>query len=196
MKLQAYTPNPALVAFLGLAPLVGATANFASASVIGLLMAVGALVAAGASALARHYIRGRLAAAAQLTFIALYATLCWILVEAWSPPLAADIGIYLPLLAVSSLVTHEIRKTGSSSGISSALQYVALALLVGVIREIGGVGTLSLPLPGYAIQTIPIFAQGPLPILRSPAGGFFVLAFLALVDRIVTLRLRGKEAIR
>jgi len=202
MKTASFVPNPALVSLLGLAPLVGATTNFASGCVVGIVMGVGALVASGSSSFPRSGIGGRLAFAAQLALMALYASLCWLLLEAWSPALAADIGIYLPLIAVSSLVVHEMKrvgKTGDSwwkASLVSALQYLAVAILVSAIREIAGGGTLTLPFPGYVPSSYSLFDKAPLPIFLSPAGAFFTLAFLAILDRFLFSPHRFKDVTR
>ena len=192
MKKRGFVPNPALVSFLGLAPLVGATTSFASGCVVGLLMALGMLGMALFISLTRNRLRGRIALVARLAFAAIYASLAWLLVEAWSPTLSADIGIYLPLLAVNSLLMHEMRKNRKSQEASlgdslmTALLYFLVAAFLAAIREIGGSGILTLPIPSPTMQSLILIPTAPLPILLTPAGGFLLLALLAIADRLVS----------
>lgn len=199
MKGRPYTPNPSLVAAFSLAPLVGASSTFAAGSIMGLIMALGALAARGGAGLARARLPGRLAAATQLVLLGAYASLCWILVELWSPPVAAAIGLYLPLVAVGSFVTHEMRRRGGegeaslSRSLLAALGYLLAALLLSALREIGGRGSLSLPLPGSSLPVISLLPGGALPILLTPPGALLLLALLAALDRLIFPLGRGRE---
>lgn len=191
MRQAAFIPNPALVSFLGLAPLVGATSNFAAGSIAGFVMAIGAIAASAMGHLSRKYVPDRSSASFQMAFAAVYASLCWIVVEALFPIQAAEIGMYLPLVAASSFVAHELGRSGNDGerrmkfASISALQYLSVALIVSAIREMVGAGTLTLPFSSYSSHPFVLFSQAPMPILLLPAGSFLVLALLAIVNRLL-----------
>lgn len=202
MKRQQFVPNPALVSLLGLAPLVGATATFADGLVIGLLAVVGALLGYGASNLARRHLEARLVVPVQLAAIGIYASLCLVALGFWSSALVKELGIYVPLLAVNGFVVHEARRTGNRpvAGfppiLATGLGYLAVALVVSVLREVGGAGTISLPLPGASPREIAVVPFPLIPLLRSPAGGFLVLGAFAAVNRLLTPAPSGRGVTR
>lgn len=191
MKQASFIPNPALISFMGLAPLIGATSDFAAGSVIGLVMACGAVAASAIGLVSRARVPARLATAVRLALTALFASFSWLLVETWSPAIAAKIGLYLPLLASSSFIMHEVFRSDvdgarrMKTAAWSALHYFSVAIILSTIREVGGAGTFTLPLPGYSMHPFMLLAQAPLPILLSPAGSFLALALLAVLDRLL-----------
>ncbi|HUX40908.1 MAG TPA: Rnf-Nqr domain containing protein [Rectinemataceae bacterium] len=199
MKQASFYPNPALVSFFGLAPLVGVSSSFAAGSIAGLTMALGAVTASAVGSLSRNRIPGRVAISIQMAFAAVYASICWMLVEAWSPAIAAQIGMYLPLIAASSFVMHELGRSGTEGGgrlkmaAISATQYFSVALIVSAFREVLGAGTFTLPLPVYSVHPLMIFSQAPLPFFQLPAGSFLVLALLAVVNRFLFSAQGAKE---
>ncbi len=199
MKQTSFSPNPALVSFLGLAPLVGASSSFAAGSIAGLTMALGAVTASAVGSLSRSRTQGRIAISVQMAFAAVYASLCWMLIETWSPAIAAEIGMYLPLIAASSFVMHELGRSGTDGegrlklAAISATQYLAVALIVSAVREVLGAGTFTLPFPSFSIHSFVLFSQAPLPFFQLPAGSFLVLALLAVVNRFLFPAQGAKE---
>jgi Na+-translocating ferredoxin:NAD+ oxidoreductase RnfE subunit len=59
------------------------------------------------------------------------------------------------------------------------------AACVGGLREIIGLGTLTLPTPGLTPSRIEVTDFAPLRILVSPAGGFILLGFFIAAYRAI-----------
>jgi len=196
----AFVPNPALVGFLGLTPLVVVTANFSTGLLLTLITALGAVLAAAFAVFVRTSFPARLGLVAQIVFLAFYVLLVGLLVQAWSPVAAAALGIYLPLTAVNGLLLHEIRRGGAKDSprfrttLVSALGYLMVGISLSLFREVLGQGTLGLPGPGLGNEALRIFAEAPLPLLATPAGGFMSLALFASLDQLVLARPRRSEA--
>jgi hypothetical protein len=97
-------------------------------------------------------------------------------------------------------VVHALRHGASKEGqklgtvFSAALGYLLVGILLSLARESLGLGTLTIPSPGFTRFNIPIFASAPLPILAVPAGGFMMLALFAFFQRLSARLLRGNEA--
>lgn len=95
-----------------------------------------------------------------------------------APNETASAGIFLPLLAVNSLIAlhcerfavkHNFKATALDA-VSAGFSYAAVILIVGVVREILGSGTV------YSVKlNIPV----KLPGLLMPFGGFLLLGFMA-----------------
>lgn len=92
-----------------------------------------------------------------------------------APNETANAGIFLPLLAVNSLIAlhcerfavkHNFKATALDA-VSAGFSYAAVILIVGVVREILGSGTV------YSVKlNIPV----KLPGLLMPFGGFYCSA--------------------
>jgi electron transport complex protein RnfE len=200
MKRAGFTPNPVLVSFMGLCPLVGVTGNFASGAIMALLTALAVLGLDIFWTYGRRFVPQRLALVSQLAFAAFFALLAGVAVTAYSPPLALDLGIYLPLLMVNCLLLHEIRKSITGEARSHAsilvtiLWYLSIALALSFVRESLGGGTITLPTPGLEPAVLRLFSAPPLPMLVSPAGGFMALAAFAIAQRILMAPSGGKAS--
>ncbi|MEI6389439.1 MAG: Rnf-Nqr domain containing protein, partial [Spirochaetota bacterium] len=185
MKRSSFTPNPVLVSFMGLCPLVATTGNFATGLSISIGTSIGILSMALFGRLSKGLVPPRLMIPSYLGFASLYALFLGIILEAWSPVVALDLGIFVPLIAVNCLLIHEMHKADSretvefSSTLVIALTYFLLAALISALRESLGSGTLTLPTPGYHPLRIIFSSEGFLPVLTKPTGGFLVLGLVA-----------------
>jgi Na+-translocating ferredoxin:NAD+ oxidoreductase RnfE subunit len=66
-----------------------------------------------------------------------------------------------------------------------ALLFLLTATLVGSARELIGLGTLTLPVPGLSPARLVFADAAPLGILVSPAGGFIFLGFVVAAYRAI-----------
>lgn len=112
--------------------------------------------------------------------------------ERFTPNEANAAGIFLPLLAVNSLVAlhcerFAVKNTFKSTfvdAVSAAAGYAFVALVVGLVREILGGGTV------YSVDLhLPIQLQGFL----MPFGGFLLLGFFAAAVKGI-LRKKSPDA--
>jgi electron transport complex protein RnfE len=185
MKSSSFTPNPLLVSFLGLCPLVATTGNFATGLAISIGTSIGILSMALFGRLSKGFVPSRLAVTSYLGFASFYALFFGIVLEAWSPVVALDLGIFVPLIAVNCLVIHELNRADSSksaelsSTLATAITYFLLAVVISALRESLGAGTLTLPTPGFHPLRIMLASEGLIPVLTKPTGGFLVLGLLA-----------------
>lgn len=94
------------------------------------------------------------------------------------PNISANFGVYLPLMAVNSLIALHCErfavkndvKTSFIDAVSSSLSYGSVAIITGFVRELFGNGTIW----GYDIN-IPI----KLPAFLMPFGGLLLMGFFA-----------------
>ena len=99
-------------------------------------------------------------------------------VNKFFPEISINFGIYLPLMAVNSLIALHCERIAVKNNvkdsfidaISASLSYAAVAILVGLLREFFANGTIG----GFDIN-MPV----KFPVLATPFGGLLIIGFLA-----------------
>jgi Na+-translocating ferredoxin:NAD+ oxidoreductase subunit E len=187
---ESFVPNPVLSGLVGVCPLIAAARSLAEGVVYGLGAALCALALGAIVPLVRSVIADRLKAPATLALSGALAMIYSLCVRIYSPTIAAGLWIYLPLLAVGGLSLSALRRSSSSArpGLEGrsllgavaieALLFVLTSAFVGGLREIIGLGTLTLPSPGLSLARVAVADFAPLRLLVSPAGGFILLGFI------------------
>lgn len=187
------TKNPVLVEAVGICPI----AAVASSTKVAIILAAvsGALLIFGeilTSLLYRHIPRWLRAGIYAITFIAAVIPMS-LLTEKYMPNIYISVGVFLPLMAVNTLLTYRCdtfaaqNRLGRSlaDGIACSIGYALVIVSVGAIREILGQGMF---------WEISITAEPPVPAINTPFGGFLVLAFMsAFLWAILARRKRTPE---
>ncbi len=191
--------HPILSRLLGLTPVVALSDTLLRGAVLCLLLPL--LLAGTALLLApvRELIPGQLRLVAQILATAFVTTLLLLLLQAFAWPLAESLGIYLPLLAVSTLLLDPLEREAWSGGVAGALcsllswtpSVALLVLPLAAVRELLGRGTLL----GDLATIAPAFSGWGLrvgegvPLLATPAGGVLLLALaMALYNHLRSRR--------
>jgi Na+-translocating ferredoxin:NAD+ oxidoreductase subunit E len=202
---EGFVPNPILAGLVGVCPLIAAATTLAS----GLAYGLGAALCATALGLivpsARSLIPDRLQAPATLALSAALALIYGLCLRIYSPVIAAALWIYLPLLAASALSLKSLRLSSAPGRFGpegksrlgtiafESFLFLLTSAFVGALREFLGLGTLTLPMPGFSPARRVLLDLEPLRILVSPAGGFILLGFLVAAHRVAN-RARRKLA--
>ncbi len=198
---DAFTPDPVLGAFLGLCPLVAAARDFASGMILGLGVALSVPLLGLAARSLRTMAPERLRAPGALVLAAGFAAVYALIIAAYSPLLATGLDIYLPLLAANCLTLAALKRGlrseqegggGLRGMVIMAGFYLLAAMAISALRELVGLGRLSLPHAGLAPRVLVLTTSPPFRLLASPAGGFMLLGLVAAVYRWA-LRRRGRR---
>ncbi len=176
--------NPVLVQAVGLCPVVAMATSVKSAA---LLSAVAAVIITVSELIASLFLKP----IPRWIRIGIYIILggamvspLMILIERLNAPLFGELGIYLPLMAVNSLIVLrcerfavKIKPTAALlDGLTASTGYAAVLLAVGIVREIFGRGSLF----GFAF-----YSGRTLTGLLLPFGGFIMLGFFGAVLRVL-----------
>lgn len=175
--------NPVFVLALGLVPAVAITTTAANGLALGLITAVVLLVASMINYVLvpimprnnRMVLRG-------LILIVIVVVLYNILLGT-NPSLVASLGIFLPLIAVSSLVLQDSEAKSSFNQVvlgdlGQGLGSTLALIVIGVIREFLGLGSIF----GKQIVT---GALPPMSLANSVPGGLIIVGLLlALVNKV------------
>lgn len=172
------TNNPLLFQIIGVCPVVAIALSVRTAIVVAMINALELLIIETLACLLfkklKRYIR-----------VLIYAILgflinmpLFVLLGRFEPEMSESIGIFLPLLAVNSVIavkceTYAVKNTLKNTfadAVATALGYGIVTVLVGSLREVLGSGTFY----GKSIG-LPYTAEAFL----MPFGGFLLLGFIA-----------------
>lgn len=186
--------NPVLRLVIGTCPTLAVT----TAAINGLGMGAAAtFVLLGSNitiSLLRNVIPDKVRIPAYITIIAGFVTVLQMLCKAYFPSINDALGIYLPLIVVNCIILGRAemfaRKNNVGASILDALGmgigFTAALLLMGMIRELIGAGTL------FGIQILPS-SMPTMTLLILPPGGFFVFGVLIALSNKLAGKLDKKS---
>jgi electron transport complex protein RnfE len=189
------TENPTFVQLLGMCPTLATTTSLKNGLGMGLSAAAVLTLSNILISLLRKLIPEKIRIAAYIVIIATFVTLIQMLLNAFLPDLAAQLGIFIPLIVVNCIILARAEAFASKNtvgksaldGLGMGLGFTAALCLISIVREFFGFGTIwDIPVYGAVIQ--------PAAIISMPPGGFIVLGLLiALINYIVSKRKKGGE---
>ncbi len=194
--------QPVLARLLGLTPVVAMSSTLLQGVVAGVVLMLVLTLACVLSSALRWWCPARLRGAMLALICASLVSLAGMLLQVWDPGLSDALGIYLPLLAASSLLLvplHEqaLRLPVAAAGLEGLLQgvsFTGLMIPFSALREWLAWGTL---LRGTALESsLPGLEQwGGLPLLAQPAGALLLLA-VVLAGRNQVMQMRQLARVR
>lgn len=179
--------NPVFVLLLGLCPTLGVT----SSAVNGLGMGVATLfvlvMANVVIALVKNLIPDKVRIPAFIVIIASFVTVVQLLMEAYTPALYEQLGLFIPLIVVNCIVLGRAEAFASRHSVLSSLVdglgmgvgFTLALTLLGAIREL--LGSLSV----FGLKLVD--ADGMLVFVLAP-GAFITLGFLIALMNWLTYR--------
>lgn len=179
--------NPVFVLLLGLCPTLGVT----SSAVNGLGMGVATLfvlvMANVVIALVKNLIPDKVRIPAFIVIIASFVTVVQLLMEAYTPTLYDQLGLFIPLIVVNCIVLGRAEAFASRHSVLSSLVdglgmgvgFTLALTLLGAIREL--LGSLSV----FGLKLVE--ADGMLVFVLAP-GAFITLGFLIALMNWLTHR--------
>lgn len=184
--------NPVLCLVLGTCPTLAVTTSASNAIGMG-VAATAVLICSNAviSAL-RKVIPDKVRIPAYITIIAGFVTIVQMLVKAFAPAINDSLGIFLPLIVVNCIILGRAEMYASKNpvipsmldGLGMGVGFTAALLLMGIIRELLGAGTVF----GLSILPVQIL------IFILPPGGFFVFGMLIALANSMNAK-KGKKVV-
>lgn len=177
---SALIKNPLLFEAIGLCPVVAIAVSLRSALFLSIITAIEMVVCEVLASLLLKNVRRYWRVALYVLFgIAIIFPITYI-TGRFFPELTINLGVYLPLMAVNSLVALHcervaVKRTVKESlvdALSASISYGAVAILVGIIREILANGTIM----GINLN-LPVHFSA----LGMPFGALLILGFMAAV---------------
>jgi Na+-translocating ferredoxin:NAD+ oxidoreductase subunit E len=191
-----WTQNAALVQLLGLCPLLAITTTAVNGLTLGLMTTA---VLVGTNAIV-SMIRGALTPVVRIPLfvlvIASLVTCVDLLSNAFLHELHTVLGLFIPLIITNCAILAQAETVASRnglatsvvSGLATGLGFAVVLVVLGVMRELMGYGTLLRGLPmltGGRDLTINVPFDGML-VAILPPGAFFGLAAILVLRNLFT----------
>ncbi|BAN68456.1 electron transport complex subunit E [endosymbiont of unidentified scaly snail isolate Monju] len=203
--------NQALVALLGLCPLMAVTNSTINGLTLGLATTAVLLLSNLSVSTIRHWVRAEIRLPVFVLLIASFVTATELVMNAWSHELYKILGIFVPLIVTNCTIIGRAEAFASRNPVPAAitdalamgLGFTAVLTLLGALRELIGQGTLlsgAHLLFGEAARAWEFSAgndfQGLL-LAILPPGAFIGLGLLIalknVIDKGVDVRARRAE---
>lgn len=181
--------NPTFVLMLGMCPTLAVTVNAISGLQMGLTTAAVLIMSNFLISLLRKVIPDKIRIPAYIVIVATLVTVVELLLEAYLYTVFETLGLYIPLIVVNCIILGRAESYASkSTPVLSALDGLGMGLgftlgltSIGLVRELLGAGTV------FNFRLIPDTIE-PIKIFVQPAGAFFVLALLTMLQNVFKLK--------
>lgn len=172
--------NPVLVLLLGCCPTLGVTSSATNAIGMGLATLFVLVMSNLVISLVKNMIPDKVRIPSFIVIIAAFVTVVQLLMEAYTPALFAQLGLFIPLIVVNCIVLGRAEafasrySVGASvmDGMGMGLGFTLALLLLGSVREILG----SLSWFGLKFSE----HEGMLVFVLAP-GAFITLGFIIAI---------------
>lgn len=187
--------NPTFVQLLGMCPTLAVTTSLKNGIGMGLSATAVLVMSNILISMLRKIIPEKVRIAAYIVIIATFVTIIDLLLKAYIPSLAEQLGIFIPLIVVNCIILARAEAFASKNtviksafdGLGMGLGFTTALTVISAVREFFGAGTLfEIPIYGEIITPPAIITMAP--------GGFIVLGCLiALINYITSKRKEGRE---
>lgn len=175
---SAVIKNPLLFEAIGLCPVVAIASSLKLSVLLAVVTAVEIIVCEVLASLLLKNVRRYWRVALYTVFGVAVISPIMFFVNRFFPEISMNFGIYLPLIAVNSIVALHCERVAVKNNVkdsfidavSASLSYAAVAIIVGLLREIFANGTIG----GIDIKLPVKFS-----VLATPFGGLLIIGFLA-----------------
>ena len=193
--------NPVLAQLLGMCSVLAITTSLFNGLGMGLSVTIILICSNVLISALRKVIPSQIRIAAYIVIIAGFVTVVDLLLQAYLPDLAENLGVFIPLIVVNCIVLGRAEAFASRNGVgASALDglfqgigYTMALVIMCIIRELLGAGTFGGGIlnGGEGIRIIP---EGyPAMQLVLPVGGFLTLGFVIAGYQWVAKKMRHKK---
>ena len=178
--------NPVLRLVLGTCATLAVSTAASNAIGMGLATTFVLVCSNAVISLLRNIIPDKVRIPSYITIIAGFVTIVQMFIKAYSPALDSALGIFLPLIVVNCIILGRAEMFANKhrvlpsilDGLGMGVDFTATLLLMGIIRELLGAGTV------FDIPVLSTFMD-PIIIFILPPGGFFVFGLLiALANKL------------
>ena len=185
-----FTENPVFVLLLGMCPTLGVTTTLQNAIGMGLSVLFVLLFSNFVISSLQKVIPDQVRIPAFIVIIATGVTVLEMLLQAYLPDLANQLGIFIPLIVVNCIILGRAESFASKNKISDSLVdalgmglgFTLGLVILGGVRELIGTGSLL----GFQLLPEPI----SFPILSYPAGAFLTMGLIIAIFNAYRLKIR------
>lgn len=193
--------NPVMVQLLGMCPVLAVTNSLENALVMGLAATFVVTMSNVITSTLRHLIKPHVRILIFTLTIATFVTIADLMLKAFLYDVSKQLGAFIPLIIVNCMIICRAEVVAIKSGLSRSLAdafgigvgFTGSLVILGVIRELLGAGTLTVP--GVdPFQIMPqAFSDGghAWVIMVLPPGAFLTLGVVVAVVNAFRERSKG-----
>ena len=180
--------NPIFIVLLGLCPTLAVSTQVVNAFGMGagvIFVLVGSNVFIS---LLRNYIPDKIRIPAYIVIIASFVTVVDLVMQAYTPALHKNMGVYIQLIVVNCIILGRAEAFASKKPLAESvldalgmgLGFTLGLLLISVIREVLGAGTITLvPVGDFdGVIRIPGLVSQPVRVMGLAAGALLLMGYL------------------
>lgn len=185
-----FTENPVFVLLLGMCPTLGVTTTLQNAIGMGFSVLFVLLFSNFVISSLQKVIPDQVRIPSFIVIIATGVTVLEMLLQAYLPDLANQLGIFIPLIVVNCIILGRAESFASKNKISDSLVdalgmglgFTLGLVILGGVRELIGTGSLL----GFQLLPEPI----SFPILSYPAGAFLTMGLIIAIFNAYRLKIK------
>jgi Na+-translocating ferredoxin:NAD+ oxidoreductase subunit E len=173
---------------LALGPALAVSAIVVNAVILAVAVVVTVVSARFILSASEKLIPSHLSVPAYLIIVASLITIIDLLVAAYIPRVSAGLGFYLPIAVVSCLILDhrwvtQRTSAGVGEGVHRSAVFAAWLICISVIREMIGLGTITLFPVGAFDGTLSVgwFSYRPVRLIALAPGAFLVVGYLLAI---------------
>ena len=176
--------NPILVLLLGNCPTLAVTSSAINGLGMGLATTFVLFMSNIFISVVKDFVPDKVRIPAFVVVIASFVTIVDLLMQAYTPALSNQLGIFIPLIVVNCIVLGRAEAFAAKNdvyssfidGLGMGLGFTGALVVIGVIREVLGSGSI------FGYKFIAANADGILVFILAP-GAFITLGFLIAILR-------------
>lgn len=173
--------NPVLVLMLGLCSVVALSTTAFNSIGMGIAVLFVLTCSNILISIIRKWVPDTIRLPVFIIIISTFVTITDYVLHAFLPDLYSQLGVFVPLIVVNCIILGRAEAFASKNGIwisfldglGCGFGYLFIILVMGIIRELLGTGTIF----GKLVLG-KVFASSPVVYMVLPPGGFLVIAFL------------------
>ncbi|WP_306521090.1 NADH:ubiquinone reductase (Na(+)-transporting) subunit D [Rheinheimera sp.] len=193
MKALVFGPvfanNPIALQVLGICSALAVTTKLEKALVMGVALTLVTAFSSMFISMIRNHIPSSVRIIVQMTIIASLVIVVDQILKAYAYNVAKELSVFVGLIITNCIVMGRAEAYAMKSpplmsfldGIGNGLGYTVLLVIVAVIRELFGSGTL------FGVEILPLISAGgwyqPMGLLLMPPSAFFIIGLLIWVLR-------------
>jgi electron transport complex protein RnfE len=177
-----FRENPILVLMLGACPTLAVTSSAINGMGMGLATTFVLFMSNVFISMVKNFVPDKVRIPAFVVVIASFVTVVDLLMQAYTPALSKQLGIFIPLIVVNCIVLGRAEAFAAKNivfssmidGLGMGLCFTMALVILGGIREMLGAGSL------FGYKFIAESADGILVFILAP-GAFITLGFLIAI---------------
>ncbi len=199
--------NPIFIIMLGLCPTLAVSTQVINgigmgAGVVFVLLGSNILISA-----LRNYIPEQVRIPAYIVIIAAFVTIVDLVMQAYAPALSKALGVYVQLIVVNCIILGRAEAFASKATVGASildaigmgLGFTGSLLLIALIREVLGAGTITLfPIASLGfdgVVEVPGLNRYPVRVVGLAAGALLLMGYLKALFGSLETRARERRAL-